>query len=745
MLLCILCSTVPASAQFSPEQQHYVDSLYLEIDTLQDDVERIKALFDLDNFMYYYDDSTSLVLCTKIIDLCEKNLNRKDLSPDELDFLNWSYARAPINMGLVFQYQGRYDTALVLQDSGRARSARIDDLEGVAMAKNNTALIYFDQGNHDLAIQNFMSALKTAEKLDNTLGMILTHSSIGEVYLQQKEYEKALEHFEIGRELAAGSNDDFSLSGIYNNLGEAYLMQKRFAEAMKIFLQKQALDERIDNIQGQGTVADNIGQIWVGRGDSAKSAGNEPFAVDCYQNAVDYFQSAIRNRENIEYLEGLAISYNNLGGAYRRLGNDMEAVIQGNKGLEIAEQYGFVKEIRNISDNLFRSYQRLGNSAAALTALLRYHEMDDSLASVANQKEILRQEYRYQYEKDTLAKRIQFEQEKKMDKLAHDAELKEAALQRYLMAGGIVFLLALGGTAFLGYRRKKKDNQVISEQKQLVEHAFAELDEKNTEILDSIAYAKRIQSAILPPSRLVKEYLKNSFILYKPKDIVAGDFYWMETAGEKIIFAAADCTGHGVPGAMVSVVCNNGLNRSVREHKFTKPGQILDKTREIVIQEFEKSEEEVKDGMDIALCSLEGLKLEYAGANNPLWIVRKGEIPNETRLSPKTKLEVTGDYTFMEVKADKQPIGKYVDPLPYTTHELQLQKGDTLYIFSDGYVDQFGGEKGKKFKPANFRKLLISIQSESMDRQKQLLDEAFESWRGDLEQIDDVCIIGVRV
>jgi serine phosphatase RsbU (regulator of sigma subunit) len=259
----------------------------------------------------------------------------------------------------------------------------------------------------------------------------------------------------------------------------------------------------------------------------------------------------------------------------------------------------------------------------------------------------------------------------------------------------------------------------------MVENTHYQLEEKNQEIMDSIVYAKRIQSAILPAAKLVKESLKESFILYKPKDVVAGDFYWLQHKGGKVLFAAADCTGHGVPGAMVSVVCNNGLNRSVREHGLTIPGDILDKTREIVVQEFEKSEEDVMDGMDIALCSIEGMKLQYAGAHNPLWIIRKGEL--------------------IETKANKQPIGQFENPGPYTTHSFDLEKGDAIYIFSDGYVDQFGGEKGKKFKSKAFRELLLSIQDKAMEDQKTTIDEAFETWRGSLNQIDDVCVIGVRI
>ncbi len=311
---------------------------------------------------------------------------------------------------------------------------------------------------------------------------------------------------------------------------------------------------------------------------------------------------------------------------------------------------------------------------------------------------------------------------------------KKQKIITYATAGGLglvgIFLIFVFNRLQVTKRQKniiQEQKQEVEEQKQIVETAHHELEEKNKEILDSINYAKRIQHAILPPQKVVKEYLQESFILYKPKDIVAGDFYWLEHKDDKVLFAAADCTGHGVPGAMVSVVCNNGLNRSVREHNLTTPGEILNKTRDIVIQEFEKSEEEVKDGMDIALCSLQGNKLEYAGAHNPLWIIRKEAEAIE------------------EIKANKQPIGKFDNPEPYVTHSIELNEGDAFYVFSDGYADQFGGEKGKKFMAANFKKLLLSIATEPMEKQKELINEAFESWKGDLEQLDDVCVIGVRV
>ena len=276
--------------------------------------------------------------------------------------------------------------------------------------------------------------------------------------------------------------------------------------------------------------------------------------------------------------------------------------------------------------------------------------------------------------------------------------------------------------------------------------AFDTIEQKNQEILDSLHYAKRLQEAILPPKRLVSRHLSNSFVLYKPKDIVAGDFYWLETAQggvspspapepaeatghDLVLFAAADCTGHGVPGAMVSVVCCNALNQATREFKLAQPASILDKTLTLVVEQFEKSEEEVKDGMDIALCAFNPAtgELQYAGAHNPLWIVRKGS----------TEIEI--------LKGDRQPIGKFDHTKPFTNHTVQLHKGDTIYIFSDGFVDQFGGETGKKLKQRRFRELMLSIQDQTLEEQRATIDRFFEEWKGEHDQVDDVCVIGMRV
>jgi serine phosphatase RsbU (regulator of sigma subunit) len=267
----------------------------------------------------------------------------------------------------------------------------------------------------------------------------------------------------------------------------------------------------------------------------------------------------------------------------------------------------------------------------------------------------------------------------------------------------------------------------VVRQKQEVEKQKSLVEEKNKEVLDSITYAKRLQDAILPPLSIIKKYLPDSFLLYKPKDIVAGDFYWLERAGDNILIAACDCTGHGVPGAMVSVVCSNALNRTVKEFKITEPGKILDKVKELVLETFEKSESDVQDGMDISLCCLntKTKEIQWSGANNPLWYIQDNELK--------------------EVAPDKQPIGKFNLAKPFNTASLKLKKGDTLYLFTDGYADQFGGPKGKKFKYKQLSEKLKAISEKPMEEQKEMLDETIESWKGSLEQVDDILIIGIRV
>ena len=585
----------------------------------------------------------------------------------------------------------------------------------LAAALNNIGYIYNAQGQTKKALAYFSQSLKISEELGDKKEIAFSLNNIIETLNGQGEAIEVLDYLSRSikkREEEILSKSDMAIS--LNNIGALYNSRGQVKEALGYYSRSLKIREEIGDKEGIASSLNNIGVIYIKQGQ--------------VKEALGYYNRSLKIREEIGDKSGMASSLNNIGVIYKDLGQLNEALIYGLKSLTFSQEIASPMRIGRASGLLSEVYEKQDKGIKALEMYKLFITMRDSIENKETQKAAALQQAKYAYEK-----------QKTLDDAAHNKILaveQEEKEQQQILTGAITIGLGLVVIflifVFNRLKATRKQKSVIEQQKvevekqkEVVDLAHNELEEKNQEIMDSIVYAKRIQSAILPPSKVVKECLKESFILYKPKDVVAGDFYWMHQQEGKVLFAAADCTGHGVPGAMVSVVCNNALNRSVREYGLTIPGEILDKTREIVVQEFEKSEEDVKDGMDIALCSIEGMKLQYAGAYNPLWIIRNGEV--------------------LETKANKQPIGQFENPEPYTTHSFDLEKGDTIYIFSDGYVDQFGGEKEKKFKAKAFRQLLLSIQDKSIEEQKTTINEAFENWKGDLEQIDDVCVIGVRV
>lgn len=279
-------------------------------------------------------------------------------------------------------------------------------------------------------------------------------------------------------------------------------------------------------------------------------------------------------------------------------------------------------------------------------------------------------------------------------------------------------------------QKVKERTEEVVRQRDENERQRLKLEDLYKAVTASIRYAKRLQNSILPPKEVIYSICPDSFVLYKPKDIVSGDFYWFEKTEKASFFAAVDCTGHGVPGAFMSLVGANGLNTSIREHNVTEPAEILDHLNKFVNESLNKSREEnqIRDGMDIALCSIDYDKMElyYAGANNPLYIIR--------------------DEEFMIIKADKFAIGSF-DPgtKKYNQHKVDLKKGDVIYLFSDGYADQFGGERGKKFLYNRFRQHLLSVHKEGMSQQKKYLQKTMFEWQGSFEQVDDILVVGVRI
>ncbi|MCK4664097.1 MAG: SpoIIE family protein phosphatase [Bacteroidales bacterium] len=290
----------------------------------------------------------------------------------------------------------------------------------------------------------------------------------------------------------------------------------------------------------------------------------------------------------------------------------------------------------------------------------------------------------------------------------------------------IILLIVFWLIIKLYTRKLEKDKQRLEK---IIQERTREIRKQKKEITDSIHYASRIQESIIPSDEIISGILNDYFILYKPKDIVSGDFYWIGKHSNKVIIIAADCTGHGVPGAFMSMLGTAFLNEIINKENKTSPDEILNILRNNVVKALKQEGEESKskDGMDVAILTLDTgtNKLEYAGANNPFYLIRNKEL--------------------IETKANKMPVAIYLKMEPFTKHEIELQTGDSLYIFSDGFADQFGGPKGRKFMYKPFKKLLIEMQGKPMCEQKEILDKTFEDWKNDNEQIDDVLVIGVSI
>lgn len=337
------------------------------------------------------------------------------------------------------------------------------------------------------------------------------------------------------------------------------------------------------------------------------------------------------------------------------------------------------------------------------------------------------------------------------EKILAESLLKEekSYFEKVVLYSSLLFLSLIIMFFLVMIKNKIKANAIIAVQKKrvenhkgIIENQHQELSKTHKDISASIKYAERLQLAILPSRQDLDDGLGDGFVLFRPKDIVSGDFYWLHEMDDVKILTVADCTGHGVPGALVSVVCNEALNRCVKEFDLKEPKDILDKSRELIIKTFAKSGKGIQDGMDICMISIKASVLQYSGAYNPLWIVRHVDYLTTEQKNEKGTV-IMGDLGLIELKACKQPVGLYENAKPFVQTEFQLYTDDKLYLFTDGFADQFGGERNKKFKSKPFKKLILTNSSLPMDSQQVILNETFDAWKGEEEQVDDVCIIGL--
>jgi tetratricopeptide (TPR) repeat protein len=652
------------------------------------------------------------------------------------------------NIGAIHKAQGRYAEALEAFQKALTIRERIGDQQGIANCYNNIGLIHYDQGRYAEALEAYQKALSLSiqERIGDQQGIATCHNNIGNIHYAQGRYAEALEAYQKALAIRERIGDQHGIAISYSSIGNIHAAQGRYAEALEAYQKALSIQERIGDQQGIAMSYNNIGTIYEGQGR--------------YAEALESHQKALTIRERIGDQRGMASSYNNIGIIHRVQGRYTQALEAFQKALAIAQPLGLQDYLDDLYLNLAQTDSAL--AASGLTHLWKsaylhhrlYAAYKDSVLNEASIRKQAQLESQYEYDKKTAL--LKAEQEK--ERALATAQLRQRETQRNLslLALGIALI---GLVTFVILYRKirqqrdliqkqsdeiqqknlaleqynaelKSTNQALEESNHIIQQQAETLSEKNQEILDSIRYAERIQRAILPSAEKWQRLLPESFLLYKPRDIVAGDFYWLEETEQYIFLGVADATGHGVPGAFVSIVCANALHKAVLEEGLESPAEILWRVREVVVSQLTQAGEKVKDGMDIGLIRFakeDRSRAVFAGANRPLWIV-----------SAEGLLEVAGTH---------QPIGYVEEPKPFEEVELMLgsRAPAMVYAFTDGIVDQMGGPKGRKLLPKGMREWLSGLWSQPVAEQAERLTALFETWRGDRPQIDDVTVVGVRV
>ena len=619
------------------------------------------------------------------------------------------------------------DSALIFAQKSLRISTKSSCNNCLAKSYSQLASVYYYKGDYANAIENYVRALRLNEKINDRTGMMRTLNNLGGIHLTLENYSSAIEYFNQSYLVATELNDTNDALSSLTNLGLAYRKLDKGKSAQIYF--NKALSMAKDQ--------ELIFSLYINLAGTYYDERDYPNSLNYYQKALEIGMLEHKDSFKAYALIGIA-------NVYAQLNEPDRALEKTYKALEYANEIG-IPEVKQLAYEFISKFNyKLGNYKEAYDGLDMYMKLKDSLFNAEKSKIISETETKFQVENKEKENKLL-----RQDNIIQELEIqqrdeKDKAKNNLIIAAsiGIVLLVLLVVMIYARFLLKKRANHKLSE-------AFKIISEKNKDITDSMMYARDLQDALLPKRGSFKSNFQDSFVLFRPKDIVSGDFFWLEQTKNQLFFSVADCTGHGVPAAMVSVVAINGLTRSVKEMNLQEPDAILNQLNSFVEEAFQNSEREIMDGLDIAICSIsrdsikkDFIELNFSGANNPLWIVQSANSENKITSSNSIR---ENNYMLHEVKGDKQPIGKYSKREPFTTTHYKIEKGDTIYLFSDGYADQFGGPEGKKYKYLKLKKLILSIQHLPMEQQQIILEDEFDEWKGQLEQIDDVCIIGVRL
>lgn len=578
------------------------------------------------------------------------------------------------------------------------------NLEAQIEGLHNLGITYYNIGDFEKTIQYFLKSLRIEEGRNNAKGMAQAYNNLGIVFDEIGRKKKALEYYQRSLAVKEESQDSLFMANTISNIGYIYLEVKEIDKALENFHRSLAIDSMLNNEEGMVKSLNNIGESYT--------------ALEKYDSALYFFNLSLSKIEALETYDR-AILFNNIAEVHLRSKNYRRAIEVYQQALEIGQSVQAVVTIQESYKGLSEAYGGLRNFERGLAYFKLYTSHKDSVMNESSAIKIARIETDYRIQR----------REKEIELLKKEAEIRNLNLSKnrtisYFLMGSLLLILTMVGVLYHKYHFKQKSNEILERQNR-------EIANKNLNILDSILYAKGIQEAILPDTGMLDKVFKEAFIYCTPRDIVNGDFFWFAGKGNYLVMAAVDCTGHGVPGAFMTVMGNSMLNQIVLENDIYSPSQILTELNKSVLSTLHQENYNMNknDGMDMAVClyNTTNKELIFSGAKRPIYYFKEN--------------------VFNFIKGSKYSIGGTFNRQEkcFEEHTINLKENDTFYLFSDGITDQFGEKLDKKFMNRRWKELLTAIQPLSMEEQKKKIENCLDEWRGKLEQTDDMLVIGVKV
>ncbi|MCD6367165.1 MAG: tetratricopeptide repeat protein [Bacteroidales bacterium] len=662
--------------------------------------------------------SCDVLITRGVSELTEEKINRQK-------------AKALSDLASCYQEEEDYISSIIAFNRALACYQKDDDSLNCAITQLENGNNFFRLSQYPEALDNYQKAAEIFNKLDDLRGEAFCCNNIGGIHSEIGNLNLAIEYWTKTLNIKKALKDSFSIAKTMNNLGTVYKSQNNFKQALKTFDDALRIFKSLKNPRGVAMVYSNMSNVFQREKE--------------FEKALRYSRLSLEMKKMIGDETGMALVYGNISAVLNKMGNYVEAKKAAENGIDLALKTGALAALKNNYSGISLAYAGLKNKNQAYAFLLKYETVKDSLFNIEKNKEFARLEMQYQVK----SKEQEIEKQQEIIK-KKEAIAEKNRTERNAMFGGIVLMVLLLMVVLYSYIQKRKDNSIIREKNQNLEIANAEILAQRDEIeaqrdlvdmqkkqieyihgelKDSIVYGKRIQQSLLPSDVFLNTFFdKNYFVLNRPRDLVSGDFYWAAQVDEWKFFTVADCTGHGVPGAFMSMLGISLLNEIVRERNIRTTTDLLTLLFSRLSQNLHRRQgkDALTDSMDIVFCAwnTKTNELQYSGINNPLYLIRD----NALQVILPTKM------INIESIQDKEIL----------METIVLQKGDFLILSSDGFADQFGGEKGKKFKKKNFQKLLTSLTDYSIQEHQEKLEKAFLNWKGVQDQVDDVCVMGVK-